>query len=197
MPQWDIGTQQFVVEEYSDLYYDPTLLFEYRQDARTSGEDEDSPSTSTNADSKPVQEIPSTPKHQSLRGVHLPPGSQGSFHHPQQFFSGNTPTNMASPRHPFPNSGQGMGGQGMPSQSMGFGGMNMSPVSPAQFYGGGTPGMSQGIGNMGMNMPGGMVGGMGMGMGSDGMGGLGMNSPDLRRRLTRGMSGEDGFGSMH
>ncbi|OSX58969.1 hypothetical protein POSPLADRAFT_1049121 [Postia placenta MAD-698-R-SB12] len=165
--------------------------------ARANREDEDGPSTSTNADSKPVQEIPSTPKHQSLRGVHLPLGSQGSFHHPQQFFSGNTPTNMASPRHPFPNSGQGMGGQGMPGQSMGFGGMNMSPVSPAQFYGGGTPGMSQGMGNMGMNMPGGMVGGMGMGMGGDGMGGLGMNSPDPRRRLTRGMSGEDGYGSMH
>ncbi|KAK7033088.1 hypothetical protein R3P38DRAFT_2920634 [Favolaschia claudopus] len=27
-PQWDIGTQQFLVDEYSDLYYDSTPLFD-------------------------------------------------------------------------------------------------------------------------------------------------------------------------
>ncbi|KAF7330536.1 hypothetical protein MVEN_02493300 [Mycena venus] len=27
-PQWDMGTQQFLVDEYSDLYYDSTPLFE-------------------------------------------------------------------------------------------------------------------------------------------------------------------------
>lgn len=228
-PQWDIGTQQYVsgseccsitwvtdflhccrflVEEYSELYYDPSALLAYQKDARASADGEDAPSTSTNnvRNDRQPQEVPSTPKNQSQRmlnhhNAHTP------LHNPPQYFTGNVPPNMASPRHPFPSPGpgmasQGMGGHGMSGQSMGQGmnygnmNMNMGPVSPAQFYGGGNPGMAQGMGGMGMNMPAGMGMGMGMGMGGDGMV-LGMGSPDPRRRITRGMSAEDGFGGMH
>lgn len=33
-PQWDVGTQQFHVDEESDLYYDPTPLYEYLKEER-------------------------------------------------------------------------------------------------------------------------------------------------------------------
>ncbi|KAI0264413.1 hypothetical protein BC834DRAFT_826589 [Gloeopeniophorella convolvens] len=33
-PQWDVGTQQFQVDEGSDLYYDPSPLMDYLKDAK-------------------------------------------------------------------------------------------------------------------------------------------------------------------
>ncbi|KAL1728601.1 hypothetical protein EV714DRAFT_184771, partial [Schizophyllum commune] len=45
-PQWDIGTQQFHVDVYSDLYYDPTSLLASTRQALGVEEDEE-PSTSS------------------------------------------------------------------------------------------------------------------------------------------------------
>ncbi|CCM01407.1 uncharacterized protein FIBRA_03458 [Fibroporia radiculosa] len=223
-PQWDIGTQQFLVEEYSDLYYDPTPLLEYQKDGRPAADGEDGLSARNAANDR--QDVPSTPKTQSHRAHNMPHPAMHTPHHlhsQSQLFPGGAQPNMASPRHPFSAQalgGQGMSGQGMGGQGMGFGGMNMNanmgmgmnPIPPTQFYGGsqaadspmrmGNAGM--GMGGMGMNVPGNMgMGGMGMGIpGADGMNmgmgmGMGMGSPDPRRRLTRGMSGDDGFGGMH
>ncbi|TFY58692.1 hypothetical protein EVJ58_g6260 [Rhodofomes roseus] len=148
--------------------------------------------------------MPGTPKVQSSRAQN---SSITPQHIPQQFFANQGTPGMASPRHPFSPSAQGMGGQGMGAPGMGMGnmgGMGMGAVPPGQFYGNNTDspmrmnnaGMAQAMGGMGMNMQGmnmsmGMHGGPDMGMG------MGMNSPDPRRRMTRTMSGEDGFGGMH
>ncbi|KAH9944814.1 hypothetical protein B0H21DRAFT_694446 [Amylocystis lapponica] len=183
-PQWDIGTQQFLVEEDSELYYDPSPLLEYQKDGRTG--DGDEPSSSTSAHQR-LLDFPHTPHTQrtSAHGPHTPHGPTGHAPPPQYY---NAPQHSASPRHPY------AGTPGMP-----FNGMNA--VSPAQFYGGGgasdspmrmgrSPGMGMGVGGpMGMNMNMAMHAPDGMGMG--------MGSPDVRRRVTRGMSAEDGFGGMH
>ncbi|KZT00775.1 uncharacterized protein LAESUDRAFT_764308 [Laetiporus sulphureus 93-53] len=203
-PQWDIGTQQFLVEEYSDLYYDPTALLAYQKEARPPMDGEDVPSTSTNTASneqKIQEQLPGTPRNAAQR----PPTTPHTPHHSSnQFFSNNLPPNIASPRHPFPTAGQAMAAQGMSGQGMGFGNMNMNmSINPAQLFAGGpdspmrlsNPGMAQAMGGMGMNMSG-MGMGMNMSSSADAMS-MSIGSPDPRRRLTRGMSGEDGFGGMH
>ena len=59
--------------------------------------------------------------------------------------------------------------------------MDAPPASPLRMGGGMNMAMNMNMGGMGMNM----------GMSADAMG-----SPDARRRVTRGMSGED-FGGIH
>lgn len=78
----------------------------------------------------------------------------------------------------------------------------MSGIPPAQFYGGGdvpaSP-MQRGPGpGMGLNPGMGMGAGMGMSpaMSMGGMAPDGSLSPEVRRRVTRGMS-MDEFGGMH
>ncbi|EPT05542.1 hypothetical protein FOMPIDRAFT_1138717 [Fomitopsis schrenkii] len=202
-PQWDIGTQQFLVEEYSELYYDPSPLLEYQRE----GKSEDDGAASNSQNDRQMNSIPGTPKVQPSRAQHNPsitPHHLQQQQQQQQFFANQGTPNMASPRHPFPPGAQGMGGPGMGLGNMG--GMGMSPVPPGQFYGNNAdspmrmnnPGMAQAMGGMGMSMS-----GMGMGMGIPGgpdmSMGMGMNSPvqDPRRRMTRAMSGEDSFGAMH
>lgn len=71
----------------------------------------------------------------------------------------------------------------------------IAPISPAQFYGGGGDGMPASpmqrgpAPGMGMNPGMGMAPGMGMNP-AMGMGGMpdGSLSPEVRRRVTRGMS---------
>ncbi|KZT73673.1 hypothetical protein DAEQUDRAFT_762106 [Daedalea quercina L-15889] len=197
-PQWDIGTQQFLVEEYSELYYDPSPLLEYQKEGKSSGDGDGAVASSSQSASndRQLSDIPGTPKAQPSR----PQNQSITPHHmQQQFFSNQSTPNMASARHPFSPGAQGMGLSNM-------GGMGMSPVPPGQFYGNNADspmrmnnaGMAQAMSGMGMNMSG-MGMGMGMGMhGGPDMGmGMGMNSPDPRRRMTRAMSGEDGFGGMH
>ncbi|KAI0926070.1 hypothetical protein AcV5_008634 [Taiwanofungus camphoratus] len=173
-PQWDVGTQLFLVDEYSELYYDPSSLLEYQKESRPSADGEEA-STSTNNPTHSAPDFPSTPQAQHR---HPPHAMHTPQHHSTQYFAATPNMPMGSPRHPFP--GQGMG----------YGGMN-HPVSPAQFYGGGD-GMPASPMRMGM---GGMR--MGMGIGLHSPDAMGMGSPDVRRRVTRGMSAEDGFGGMH
>ncbi|KAI0367753.1 hypothetical protein BV20DRAFT_1023743 [Pilatotrama ljubarskyi] len=182
-PQWDVGTQQWLVDEHSDLYYDPTPLLDYMKESQQNNSDEPS---SSKQSQRQQQDSVNSPRMQ--RGS-MPPGAMTpSMTHSQLY---GTPQQMASPRHPYPGPNQGMGGP--------YGGM--APIPPAQFYGGdGVPASpmqrSPGAG-MGMN-PGMGMGGMGMNpaMGMGGMAPDGSLSPEVRRRVTRGMS-MDEFGNMH
>ncbi|GBE88368.1 hypothetical protein BKA93DRAFT_926438 [Sparassis latifolia] len=168
-PQWDVGTQLFAVDEYSELYYDPSLLLEYQKESR---EDGDEPSSSS--DNKQSSDLPSSPQIRRTPSHGSPHTSQMQSQHPGQFH-GAPP--LTSPRHPYANHGMGFA--------------NMGSVPPAQFYGagGGHDGLSVSPMRMGMNM-----GGANMGMNlPPGMDPL---SPDVRRRVTRGMSADE-FGGMH
>ncbi|KAJ3507018.1 hypothetical protein NLJ89_g6541 [Agrocybe chaxingu] len=64
-PQWDVGTQQFLVDKYSDLYYDPTPL---RAAVKKLTDDESS------------EDAPRQPQQQSSSQPHPGhPGHQQSF----------------------------------------------------------------------------------------------------------------------
>ncbi|TFY82187.1 hypothetical protein EWM64_g1825 [Hericium alpestre] len=90
-PQWDVGTQQFQVEEGSDLYYDPTPLLDYLKE----GQSDEGPSDAMHG------VIPGTPlnraQHGNMGGQFSMNGMAGS------------PV-VASPRHamggPYPGGGQ-------------------------------------------------------------------------------------------
>ncbi|OBZ72088.1 hypothetical protein A0H81_07923 [Grifola frondosa] len=210
-PQWDIGTQQYVsadsfdlilrtstlpptreiasrflVDEFSELYYDPTpLRSSYQNESRSSNDDPPSAANPTPSS----RDIPSTPR------VHRTPVPHNtSLNTPTsqtQYY--NAPPPLSSPRHAYPGVQSGYG--------------NMNPMPNAQFYGGGEgsagspmrPGMGMLPPGMGVNPGMGMgMGGMGMSMGMNmGMGQEGGISPEMRRRMTRGMGMEDGFGGMH
>ncbi|KAI0649119.1 hypothetical protein C8Q79DRAFT_1007683 [Trametes meyenii] len=181
-PQWDVGTQQWLVDEHSELYYDPEPLQEYLKDAQA---DEPSSSRPSQRQQMDVVNSPRMP-----RGSMPPGGMTPSMSHAQLY---GGPQQMASPRHPYPGPNQSMGGP--------YGGM--AAIPPAQFYGGDAvpaspiqrgpgPGIAMNPG-MGMGPPGmGMNPAMGMG----GMAPDGSMSPEVRRRVTRGMS-MDEFGNMH
>ncbi|KAJ3536451.1 hypothetical protein NM688_g6834 [Phlebia brevispora] len=166
-PQWDIGTQQFMVDEGSDLFYDPTPLREYEKEQKSSPEE--SADRSERASMPPPSALESPQLRRSINPIP---------HTPQQSHSA-----PFSPRHPSQFSQQGM--------PVAFSGM---PVTPNQFFGNGDPGMRMGgmgsMGGMGIHMEG--MGGMG---GMPGMGmGMGMGSPDVRRMARRGPMGmEDGL----
>ncbi|KAL4249793.1 hypothetical protein ABKN59_007610 [Abortiporus biennis] len=178
-PQWDIGTQQFLVDERSDLYYDPSPLLEYLKDSQA--EENDLNSTRDRPSVPPPDHLlshhsgPNTPQ-QSRRNP-LPPSQQ-------------TPLMSFSPRHH-----PGQFGHAQHQQSMPL--MNLGPVPAAQFYAGPGGGGMSGMGAMGMDAM------SGHGMVHGGMsgvpGGMGMGSPSVGRRMTRGMGmGDDpGFGGMH
>ncbi|KAI0749360.1 hypothetical protein C8Q80DRAFT_1101027 [Daedaleopsis nitida] len=185
-PQWDIGTQQFLVDEYSNLYYDPTPLRGYLKDSQ---QNDDEPSSSSGPSQRQHTDATNSPR--LLRTSSIPPGGMTPGMSQAQLYG--TPQGMASPRH-FPGGNQGMGGPygGMaaipPSQFYGPGGDGM-PGSPMQR--GPVPGM---MGNPAMGMAPGM--GMNPALGMGGMAADGSLSPEVRRRVTRGMS-LDEFGSMH
>ena len=111
------------MDEFSDLYYDPTPLREYEKE----GKSEDTEQMKIERQSMPPPEIAGSP--QIRRGP--PSSTQG-------------PSSMqfpSTPRHP---------SQIPPGMSM----HNMSPVSPAQFYGNGDMGgpSPMRMGNMGVPM---------------------------------------------
>lgn len=151
-----LTSRRFLVEEHSDLYYDPSPLREYLKEGQA-----DSDESGTSSSSKPPVPTPDFSNHavpgtpQLRRNPSMPPPAQ--------------PHMPFSPRHP--------GAGGFPSQ-MQFANMG-SPVPPGQFYGN-DPSMSSPMrmGGMGMPMDGmGGMGGMGMGspnvarrMGTRGMG---------------------------
>ncbi|TBU48866.1 hypothetical protein BD309DRAFT_1015280 [Dichomitus squalens] len=180
-PQWDVGTQLFQVDEYSELYYDPTPLMGYIKEQQASSDE----SSSANPPSqRQQQEAINSPRiHRTASQGHLNPGLS-----PAQLYG--SPQAMASPRH-YPGANQGMPG--------GYGGMG-GPIPPAQFYGTGGDGMPaspmQRGHSMGMGPGMGMAPGMGMSPGMGMMPPDGSMSPEVRRRVTRGMS-MDEFGNMH
>jgi hypothetical protein len=182
---------RFLVDEFSDLYYDPSPLREYEKE----GKAEDAEPTKVERQSMPPPELVGSP--QIRRGPHSssqgPPSIQfsNSSRHPSQIPPGMSFNNMpAVPAAQF----YGNGDMGGPSpMRMGSMGVSMDPMM------GGMGGMGS-MGSMGGM---GSLPGMGMGgMGSMPMGGgLGMPSPDMRRSMRpRGMSmgmGDDGFGGLH
>ncbi|KAI0635923.1 hypothetical protein C8Q77DRAFT_1100436 [Trametes polyzona] len=193
-PQWDVGTQMWLVDEYSELYYDPTPLLDYMKDSQQNTSDDQAASSSSKQRQQDSVNSPRMP-----RGSIPPGGMTPSMSHSQLY---NTPQQMASPRHPYQAANQGMGGGGGGP----YGGI--APIPPAQFYGGGGGGgdgvppspIQRGPGpGMGMSPGMGMAQGMGMNPAAMGMGGMapdGSLSPEVRRRVTRGMS-MDEFGNMH
>lgn len=217
-PQWDIGTQQyaycaclhvcivlnvvrFMVDEFSDLYYDPTPLREYEKEGKS---EEPDPQTKTERHSMPAQDLAGSP--QIRRGPHS--SSQGP---PMQFTNSPRHRPQMTPNMPFSNMPPvpaaqfyGNGDMGGPPQIR-MSGMSM-PIDQMGGMGGGMPGGMGGMGGMGpmanMGGMGGMPGMPGMGgMGGMGMpGAMGMPSPEMRRGMERRMSmgmGNDGFGGMH
>ncbi|KAJ8462928.1 hypothetical protein ONZ45_g17759 [Pleurotus djamor] len=187
-PQWDIGTQQFLVDEGSELFYDPAPLLEV---VRKETEDETKPEDNN----KP-------PMHHQP-----PPGIPRDRDFPQQhghIHLDGTPQHQRHPGASYPY-GVGVGASPMrqPGQYPGAPGVNMgvppggvapfNPVQAAQFYNpgdAGSPmrmgmGMDQGHGGLPMQHPG-MHGGMGMV--NIPPTGMPMHmTPDMRQRMPRGM----------
>ena len=170
------------MDEFSDLYYDPSPLREHMKD--THNDPDDGPSSS--GLSRQQHEAANSPR--MLRTSSMQGGMNPQLAQAQMF---NNPQSMASPRHGFPGGNPGMGAP--------FGGMQGIP--PQQFYGSDVPAspMQRGPGpGMGMSPGMGMGGGMAMNPAMT-MGGMppdGSLSPEVRRRVTRGMS-MDEFGGMH
>lgn len=178
-------SSRFLVDEYSDLYYDPTPLRGYLKDQQS----DDEP-TLSNSSQRQQMDTVNSPR--LTRTSSMTPGGMTPSISQAQLYG--TPQAMASPRH-FPGGNQSMGGP--------YGGM--SGIPPAQFYGSGAgdgmPASPMQRGpppGMGMNPGMGMAPGMGMNpaMGMSGMPPDGSLSPEVRRRVTRGMS-MDEFGGMH
>ncbi|TFK40366.1 hypothetical protein BDQ12DRAFT_680829 [Crucibulum laeve] len=168
-PQWDIGTQQFLVDKYSDLYYDPTPL----QEAVRKVTEEENP------EERPEQH--QQQQHHSMSPRHQTPHRERGDIHMSGVHSQMGHGHDVSPqhhRHPMAPPGYYPGSPG---------GMMRGPPGPGpgSFYDGSVGSPMR----MGMGMEPSMAG---MGMGG-GMPGMQMNvSPDMRRRVTRGMT-EEGF----
>ncbi|KAF9003945.1 hypothetical protein BDQ17DRAFT_466630 [Cyathus striatus] len=180
-PQWDIGTQQFLVDKYSDLYYDPTLLLEAVRKVTEEeiGEDQQQHERQQLQAQSSRHHTPHRERDREremhMAGVHPGMGHEPSPRH-----------NMGPPAgYPYPVSPGGIMRSGIPGQYPGgnSGGPPFTPRQPGQFYG--EPGASPiRMGGMGMGMDPTMGGHPMMGMGG---GMAGMMSPDMRRRMTGGM----------
>ncbi|KAF5391543.1 hypothetical protein D9757_002346 [Collybiopsis confluens] len=154
-PQWDVGTQQFHVEEHSELYYDPTEL---RDSAKKQYEEENGP--------EQEPEIP-MPRESAfhLSALSHPPPNRHPGHGPH---TGGPPppVNYPYPNSPMrapPGSGPGM----MPPNQFGGRHEPFPPRPPPAMMRGGMP-MNMALGgNMGgpVGGMGGPVGGMGGNMG--------------------------------
>jgi len=224
-PQWDVGTQQFLVDKYSELYYDPTPLLEAvkkQSDAENAEEQQQQQQQQSQQPSHlPYQSHQSSRHHtpRSDREFHMqnmhhsvgPPGLDPSMHlrqhhgPPTNYPYPGTPQNMnmnmnINMRGPAPMSRPYQGGHP---------GAPFSPVSQGQFYGGDPASPMRvnpmsGIGmmdhhtGMGGHSMGGMGGmGIGGGMGGGGIGGVGM--PAMPMNLSPGVPGRgmDGRFPMH
>lgn len=160
---------RFHVDEYSDLYYDPTPLREHEKEAGDPDKTEQRPSM------PPPDQIMSDASPQMRRNPSTMSTSSGSV--------------PFSPRHPGTYPPQGMNYNNMPRIPPGQFYGNGEPGMPSPMRMGSIGGMGMPMGDMGM---GGMAGGN---MGVGGMGPMGMGSPDVRRSLRRNTSmSEEGFG---
>ncbi|PPR00896.1 hypothetical protein CVT24_000381 [Panaeolus cyanescens] len=186
-PQWDVGTQQFLVDKYSDLYYDPTPL---REAVKKVTEDEDG---EPNANSSQRLNTPSHPNqvqlsHSMSHSSHGPLHPQSHGQH--QPFQLQQQPSMGSRHHTplrdreFP---QGMG-PGPVMQHPHMAGRDSIPMHPPRHpgpqsnfpYAGSPSGMGMRGGPGGApfspgpsNFMGGDGGGPQMRMGGVNMGGLG------------------------
>ncbi|KAF5381953.1 hypothetical protein D9615_004352 [Tricholomella constricta] len=216
-PQWDVGTQQFLVDKYSDLYYDPTLLLEAVK-KQTDAENAEEQQQHQQQSHHPQQPHQSHSRHhtpRSDRDFHMsnvhhpmgPPGHESPMHHrqhhapPVSYPYPGTPQNMnmnMNMRGPAPMQRPYPGGHpGSPFNSVGqgqfFGNESASPMRMNPMAG---------MGMMDHGMGGHPIGGMpGMGMGGAGMGGGGMGGigmPAMQMNLSPGVPGRmDGRFPMH
>ncbi|KAF9052422.1 hypothetical protein BDZ89DRAFT_1125854 [Hymenopellis radicata] len=119
-PQWDIGTQQFHVDEHSDLYYDPTVLVQLTRRKTTP------PPPTPQTPSHAHHSLPSHPSHHPSPHHH-----SGSSPHPSS--RGYAPQPQRGPpqqvNYPYPGRGgpppgfPRSGGMGGPMGMPGGGGM--------------------------------------------------------------------------
>ncbi|KAF6754462.1 hypothetical protein DFP72DRAFT_371539 [Ephemerocybe angulata] len=219
-PQWDIGTQQFLVEEHSELYYDSTPLFDIVNkltEEEGGGSSREQPAHHHQLQQRPhhpqqahppshhMSQFPmGSPRHQSpMRGGDrdFHPGMGGQHvdsplrqGHGAPSMQGNFPYPASTPMRGPP--GQGVFPGGTPGG--GGGGPPFNPMQQQQFFGGNSAPSPMRMGSMGgltmedqgMGHPG--MGAMGgMGMGG-GMQGIPGGPPNMNRRMTRGMT-EEGF----
>ncbi|KLO17220.1 hypothetical protein SCHPADRAFT_868500 [Schizopora paradoxa] len=134
-PQWDIGTQQFLVEKESELYYDPTPLLEAARSVRQNNTDgqrggqlppqqhQDQPMGHNNSGG-----IPLMAQHQPPRSINVYPHPQNAYPYPSDSMSmhgPSTPVRQMSGYPQTPMSG-GPSSGGMPPGSM---------MPPGSFYG--------------------------------------------------------------
>ncbi|KIY44013.1 hypothetical protein FISHEDRAFT_77928 [Fistulina hepatica ATCC 64428] len=192
-PQWDIGTQQFLVEEYSELYYDPSLLLEIANKALLAEEDGESEPPASGAgvsiSSAPKSAGGSTPhpshSHHTRQRNQTPQTPQFSTPVPQPpqsrpplpggVFPGSMPQTPL--RGSFPGGAHAGFQNPALSPSQFFGAENSMRMNPMGL-GAGLPGtMAQGMAppvahGLPGNMPGGPMGAGGMSMP---MGNMGIN----------------------
>ncbi|KAH7921035.1 hypothetical protein BV22DRAFT_1020114 [Leucogyrophana mollusca] len=127
-PQWDVGTQQFLVDYGSELYYDSSPLFEYRKQQRP---DDDNPASHGHSrrSMQPPDYLPGghdaprmTRNHSSSSSQFQAYGGPGSPRHPPGY--SNVPFNGIPPSHFY---GTGASDTASPAR-MGMGmGASMSP----------------------------------------------------------------------
>lgn len=201
-PQWDIGSQQFHVDQYSDLYYDNTALREVTKKPEDEAPQESTPSSQPHPPSHHPHTPHREPSHRDfpMPNMHHSAARDASPHPmrhqpaqvnypypaspsvrgpaPNSFVAspGGAPFN-AGPQNFFNGAGSGGPGRGLPHDAgpIRMGGMGMDFGHPNQMGGmGGGMGGNMG-GGMGAGMGGGMSAGMGGGMGGGmtGMGGMG------------------------
>ncbi|KAF9490585.1 hypothetical protein BDN71DRAFT_1399669 [Pleurotus eryngii] len=193
-PQWDISTQQFLVDDGSDLYYDPTPILEA---VKKLTEDE---APRPHESHKPVGRGTPQPMRGDAGGREFAPRHPHGMPHDDGVLG--TPQHQ---RHPgvqaYPPYGVGVG-----MSPAGQSPVRQQPQQQQQHASGPPPG---GVGPFNPVQAGqfynqhqqhdqhpGMHGGMGGGMGMVSMppgGGMPMHiSPDIRQRMARGMGAEFG-----
>lgn len=185
-PQWDVGTQQFLVDKYSDLYYDSTPL----QEAVKKVTEDETPEEQVNQNQQPTlsNRTPHRDRDFHMSSMHGHMGYGGHESSPHRHHA-------PPPNYPYPSS-PAMNVRGGPGPYPSSGGAPFNP--PTQYFGGEAPSTPVRMGSMGNihmmdhSMGGGHPMG-GMGMGGGGMPGMPMHvSPGMGRRVTRGMV-EDGY----
>ncbi|KAJ7593104.1 hypothetical protein C8J56DRAFT_856680 [Mycena floridula] len=201
-PQWDIGTQRFHVDKYSDLYYDAASLAEAAKKQLEEDSSDDQPQSQQQQQPPQQQQQQQPPQHHQQHPSHMHRESSRDFH-PMNVHHSPMAHEMSPQHHRGPPMGYSSYSGGSPMRppmpssypSNPGGGAPFNPMPPPGQYFNQHDGM-RGMSNMGMNMPGMAMDFPAQNMGMMG-GGMqqGMNmAPDMRRR-TRAM--DDGGYGMH
>ncbi|KAF8968149.1 hypothetical protein BDZ97DRAFT_2073201 [Flammula alnicola] len=177
-PQWDIGTQQFLIDKYSDLYYDPTALLEAVKKVTDEENADDSAQQQQQSQQQQHQQTfqlqqPSMPSrhHTPLRDRDRDYGMSSAHQHMGRESSPHRHPSSQPGNYPYSASTGGMAMRGPPGGSYPGSGPSGGPPfsSGTSPYMGGDPSNSpMRMGGMGMGggMGGGMRPGMGGGMGA-------------------------------